>query len=119
FRVGAAQTATVEELLRALRESNVPTLALVMPEGPLFRSWYRAGAWNEIEAAIVPLCRKYGVSYYNEREWCDDEAWFFDSHHLTREGGHDFTDRLAHEVLIPHLTRPRSGDQIARGSSAR
>ena len=102
FRLGAKNVKDVEALLSDLRSAGVPTMLLVAPEGPTFRSWYRPGAWNEIQATLIELCARNGATFVNAREWLDDDA-FFDSHHLTVSGGHRFSARLAAEVLAPAL----------------
>ena len=77
-------------------------MLFVMPEGPSFRSWYRPGAWDEIQTALTGVCARTGATFVNAREWFDDDA-FFDSHHLTVNGGQRFCSRLADEALAPAL----------------
>jgi hypothetical protein len=43
------------------------------------------------------------VGLINARAWINDEKAFLDSHHLMKDGGDRFTERLGHEGLAPLL----------------
>jgi len=114
FHLGARHTANLEDLLREFRACGIPTVALVTPEGPIFRSWYRSGAWTEVETWLESACRRQRVTLVNAQQWCDDESWYFDSHHLVSAGSEHVSSRLAHEVLLPLLANAGATDRIAR-----
>jgi hypothetical protein len=102
FHLGSRHLQDLADLLRDIRAANVPVILLVPPEGPLYRSWYAPGAWQEIEQALRDLAEHAGCTFVTTREWMPEES-FFDSHHLTVEGGKQFSERLGREVLTPAL----------------
>jgi hypothetical protein len=108
FRPGGEELSILRDCLRELRAAGVPTVVIAMPEGPVFRSWYRPGAWEEMSGAVTDLCHEFAARFVNAREWLDAEKFFFDSHHTTRAGGERFSRRLAEEVLAPLLCPPSS-----------
>jgi hypothetical protein len=102
FRLSQQRVGELESLLADLRAAGVPTLVLVMPEGPTFRSWYAPGAWAEIDSQLRAVCAGAGATFVSARDWFEDDA-FFDSHHLTVAGAARFSRRLEAEVLTPAL----------------
>jgi hypothetical protein len=74
-----------------------------MPEGPTFRSWYPQSAWDQVEAYLAELRRRYGVTIIRAREWFPEDEAFTDSHHMRPETAAAFTQRLAAEAIIPLL----------------
>jgi hypothetical protein len=109
FRAGGQHLCDAEELLADLRDAGAPTVVLVMPEGPVFRSWYRPGAWTEVEASLRGLCSRAGATFVSARDWFDEGA-FSDSHHLRVAGGEQFSRRFASQVLVPALRGTVVGD---------
>src|SRR5262245_4182793 len=112
FHPGAEQLRAAEELLADLHAAGVPTIVLVAPEGPVFRSWYRPGAWSEIESLFRATCTSASATFVSARDWFGEDA-FFDSHHLTIAGGERFSTRLADEVLLPVLRELTSRERFA------
>ena len=104
FRMGKEHAADVENLLAQLRADGVPTVLVVMPEGPMFRSWYREGAWTELESFLHELAARQGAVFVSTRDWFGEEA-FFDSHHMVVAGGRQFSTRFSAEVLAPRLRK--------------
>jgi hypothetical protein len=100
----------LRELLAACREDGVPAALLLMPEGPVFRSWYGPGVWPGVRKCLDELAGEYGVPVLDAREWMGEDD-FSDSHHLTCSGATRFTERLAGEELAPWL---RGGPVAAR-----
>jgi hypothetical protein len=105
FQPGGPALAALRELLDDLRTARVPMAVLVMPEGPVFRSWYPPGAWPTVAGWLGGLCREYGAAFINARDWFDSEVPFFDSHHLTIAGSRLFSAQLAREEIAPRLRR--------------
>ena len=98
------------ELLASCRETGVPAILVVMPEGPVFRSWYPPDAWPRIEGWLGRISREYDAPLVNALEWIDEED-FMDSHHLFPRGADEFSRRLGRECLLPWLRRqPNRGD---------
>ena len=100
---GASQDRAVSELVAGLRAGGAKVVFLATPEGPLFRSWYPAGRWAQCTAWLRDLAASQGATSIDAREWTDNEALFFDSHHLTPAGAEEFTRWLGREVLVPQL----------------
>jgi hypothetical protein len=94
----------LRRLLTACREAGVTAALVVMPEGPVYRSWYGPDTWARIEAWLDEISREQGVEVINTREWMD-EADFKDSHHLLPSAAARFTQRLACERILPILRR--------------
>lgn len=105
FRLGGAGPAVLEETLANLRQAGIPTAVMLMPEGPVFRSWYPRATWEQIQGYLTDLSRRTGVPVVDTRSWIDDEAAFNDSHHLTAAGAESFSRRLGRQVLLPLLRR--------------
>jgi hypothetical protein len=94
----------LRRLLTSCRDEGVTAALVVMPEGPVYRSWYGPETWPRIEAWLYEIGREYGVEVINAREWMD-EVDFKDSHHLLPAAADRFTERLAREHIVPALRR--------------
>jgi hypothetical protein len=101
FRLSPRILAGVRETVQRCDQAGVKAALVLMPEGPIFRSWYPAAAWRQIDTALKELSRECGVPLLDLRE-CAGEADFLDSHHLYPEGATVYTRRLA-ERLVPLL----------------
>ncbi len=100
-----ARCEALRELLASSREAGVPTALLIMPEGPLYRSWYGRDTWPTIQAWVEGVRAEFGVEVFNAREWIDEENEFRDSHHLLPSGAAAFSERLGREYVLPTLRR--------------
>jgi hypothetical protein len=113
FELAGRACGVLEDLLARLHAARVPAALLVMPEGPVFHSWYPPGVWEKIHSYLLDLSHRRHTPLVNLREWIDSEEEFNDSHHFTGEGSIRFSERFAREVLVPLLreaeTPPRSG----------
>ncbi len=98
FRMGAEPCAALEEILTSCRAAGVPVALMILPEGPVFHTWYPAGAWEMMAAYLDSLRQRHGVPLINGRDWLPDEALYLDSHHLLPAGAGQFTGRLAAAV---------------------
>jgi hypothetical protein len=58
FRLSRSQVAVVRETIALARQAGVKTALVLMPEGPIFRSWYPAAAWRQIDTALKELSRR-------------------------------------------------------------
>lgn len=102
FHLGGRNCEALGELLTLCRESNVSTALVLMPEGPLFRSWYRPEDWTAIENYLGEIGRAYRTPVINCRTWIAEED-FLDSHHLRRQGAAEFTRHLGIDGIQPQL----------------
>jgi hypothetical protein len=102
FHLGGPNCEALGELLALCRESNIPTAIVLMPEGPLFRSWYRPEDWTAIENYLGEISRNYRTPVINCRTWIAEQD-FLDSHHLRPNGAAKFTRRLGSEAILPLL----------------
>lgn len=96
---------SVREVLADAREAGIPVALVVMPEGPVYRSWYGPETWPRVQTWIDQVSQEYGAEVINAREWIDEEEDFIDSHHLLPEGAARFSERLGREHLLPLLRR--------------
>jgi hypothetical protein len=107
-RLGGPTCAALHELLFAARRDGIATALILMPEGPLFRSWYPVSVRGKVDRWLANVAQQHGVPLIDTRTWFDDSA-FWDSHHLRPTGAEHFTRRLSKEVLLPLLVQqPRS-----------
>jgi hypothetical protein len=97
-----ARCESLHELLTACRDAGVPVALLLMPEGPVYRSWYGPETWPRIQAWLDQVSAEFGAEVVNAREWMD-ESDFRDSHHLMAPGAARFSSRLGHEYIVPRL----------------
>lgn len=104
FEIGGVGCQALRELLDSLRSAGVPAALVVMPEGPVFRSWYGPTTWPQVQRHLEDLAAEYGIPWYNLREWFEEEG-FSDSHHLLAEAADVFSERLGRDVLLPLLRR--------------
>jgi hypothetical protein len=98
FRLGAQPCAALEEILTSCRAAGVPAALMILPESPIFHTWYPPGAWEMIAAYLESLRRRLGVPLINGRDWIADEMAYLDSHHLLPAGAGQFTAGLAAAV---------------------
>jgi hypothetical protein len=101
---GPARCEALRELLTSCREDGVRAALLVMPEGPVYRSWYGPETWPKVRAWMDELSGEFGVDIINAREWMGEDD-FRDSHHLLPAGAATFTERLGREAILPLLRR--------------
>jgi hypothetical protein len=102
FQLGGEGCVVLDEVLRLCRAEGLPVVLVLMPEGPLFRSWYRQQTWAEVQGFLKGLSRRHGVPLIDAREWLAEEE-FFDSHHLLSGGAASFSTRLARDGIAPLL----------------
>jgi hypothetical protein len=102
FRLGGPAAAALEELLTEARDHGIPAAMLLMPEGHDFQALYPPGADRRLAEFLDGIARRTGAGVVNARDWVADDL-FIDSHHLLAVGAAAFTDRLAHEAVVPLL----------------
>jgi hypothetical protein len=75
---------------------------IVLPESPLFRSWYRPVDWQAVCGVVNSASRKYRTPVINARTWAGEETDFYDAcHHLAGSGALKFCELLHREFLLP------------------
>jgi hypothetical protein len=97
FRLGKIPAQAVREMLDLCRRERVPAALVVMPESPLFRSWYSDDAKARIRGFLEELGRAYRIPIIDANEWLA-EADFEDGHHTQLWGAESFTSRLKAEL---------------------
>jgi hypothetical protein len=102
FQFGGNNCDYLRELLTNIRRRSVPVALVLMPEGPTYRSWYPAGAYDPLRHWVDELGREFDAPIIDYHEWAE-ESDFFDSHHMTQAGAAKLTDRLGREHLLPLL----------------
>ncbi len=99
YLVNPLQDRALRETLAYAKGEKIPVAVLLMPEGPIFQSWYSEETRNRINGYLAELRETYSVPVIDGRSWIPDESFFADSHHLTPDGATRFTRRFADEVL--------------------
>src|SRR5262249_1829968 len=68
LHVGGLPCQIVRDLLGTCRKEEIPTALVVMPEGPLFRSWYSSVARAGLDVFLRELRRTDGATVINANE---------------------------------------------------
>jgi hypothetical protein len=89
----------LRELLDDCRRDGIKVALYLMPEGPLFRSWYRPVTNVILRGYLARLKQAYGVEVIDARNWIGDEDLFYDSHHLRPRGATRFTKQFGRRAL--------------------
>jgi hypothetical protein len=103
-QIAPCQDRALRHIMATCKRENIPAVLLLMPEGPVFRSWYPEGTRKSWDGFLKALCREFEVPLVDAREWIESEDYFHDSHHLLPEGARVFTERFAREV-VPMVMR--------------
>lgn len=102
FQFGTKGLEGLRLVLEECNRNQIRSLLVLMPEGPNFRSWYRADARREIEQRLADLADACDSRLVVSSEWIAEED-FADSHHLLACGATKFTDRLTREAVSDAL----------------
>ena len=102
LHVGGLPCQMLRELLETCGKEEIPAALVVMPEGPLFRSWYSSAARSELDAFLSEVSRMHDATVINANEWMHENE-FLDSHHLMADGAFAFSQRLARDAVCPML----------------
>jgi hypothetical protein len=102
LRHGGPACAALEDLLAEARHQGLALALVLMPEGPVLRSWYDQAGWRNLRAYLDRLSRRFGCPLVNARAWMAEED-FVDSQHLRPAGARRFSERLGREVVQPLL----------------
>lgn len=108
FTIAEMQDRALRDLIAMCRREKIPAIFYLMPEGRIFQSWYPRRTLKCINEYLTRISREYSVPIVDARRWIGDE-YFFDSHHLDRQGATQFVRRFGVEVL-PALVQGRLGD---------
>lgn len=111
FNPGGPGPKAMDELLGMLKKDNVPTVMLLMPEGPVMQGLYDPKGWAKFMEGCKALSRKHSVPIFSARDWFGEED-FVESFHLHEKGAKAFTERLGRELIAPMLKRQQR--QIAQ-----
>jgi hypothetical protein len=90
-------------LLQLCQRERIPTAMVMMPEGPMFRSWYGPGRIDRCRTLLKDLSHRFDIPLIDALLWVDDENDYGDSHHLAAGGSRKYTLRLFGEALPPLL----------------
>ena len=117
FSVSERSDRATREFLDLCKDNNLPVLVYLMPEGAEFRSWYRPGTAEKIEAYLDTIKHDYHVDIVDARTWFEDR-YFFDSHHLLTRGAHQFSTRFGQDYLKPWLANHPAAVQATQRTNA-
>ncbi len=101
LRLSPRGLAVLRETIERCREVGARAALVLMPEGPIFRSWYPPAVWRQVEETLAGFSREAAAPLIDLRD-CVGEEGFLDSHHLYPEGAARFSKCLA-ERLEPLL----------------
>jgi hypothetical protein len=106
YRPGGPAVDALRQLLATCQKKDIPVRLVLMPEGTAFRSWYPPERLAIMKAFLANIASEFGTPLVDAQDWLPDEA-FYDSHHMFAVGADTFTDRIAHETIVPILNKPR------------
>lgn len=113
FKPNEPSIEATEELLKLCRQEQIRVALVLMPEGPVFRSWYSRGVRSGIHRLLDTLARRHGAPVVDARAWMNDEKDFLDSHHLLPAAAEAFSRQLGEQALLPLLRQwPERGSWI-------
>ena len=91
--------------LDRLRSEKIGTAIVFMPEASWFRGALPADRAARLAEFAQNLSDEFGVLLIDARDWCADDEFLPDGHHLLPVGASRFTERYQREVVTP-LVRP-------------
>jgi hypothetical protein len=106
YRVGAATDRALRDILGRCRDAGIPAAFYLMPEGPVFASWYVPETRAKFAAFCAAIAHDLGVPVFDATAGFA-ETDFADSHHLLRSAAARFSRKLADEHLGPWVRAAR------------
>ncbi len=100
YHLGGRVAELFHEGLAEIHRAGVRVVLVILPEGPVFRSWYSPGGYEQVTRWLSELQTEFGVEVVDAHDWFE-EIDFYDSHHLTPPAAERFSNRLASEHLLP------------------
>jgi hypothetical protein len=100
FHIDPQLAAANDELVAFCQREGMQVALLMTPEDSRYRSWYRPGAEEDLQAYLADLRSRFLVPIVDARLWIADEG-FSDPHHLNGAGTKEFMARFEREVLRP------------------
>ncbi|HEV8060997.1 MAG TPA: hypothetical protein VGP68_14045, partial [Gemmataceae bacterium] len=113
FKVAEKSDRAMREIMDTCKANDLPVLVYLMPEGAEFRSWYKPGTAEAIQAYLDTLKHDYQVDIVDARTWFE-ERYFFDSHHLLQPGARRFSQRFSQDHLKPWLANHPAAVQATK-----
>jgi hypothetical protein len=92
--------------LERLRSEGIATAIVLMPEASWFRGALPADRAARLREFAQNLSDEFGVLLIDARDWCSDDEFLPDGHHLLPIGAARFTDRYQREVVTPLVRSP-------------
>lgn len=103
FQLKGKSMEALEAMLELCEREHIKAALVVLPEGPVFRSWYPPGVLPQIQGYLAEVTQRYGATLIDAQRWLDTESAFLDSHHLLPAAAEEFSRRLGKEGLLPLL----------------
>ena len=110
YKIDEVPLNALRELTELLAKERIATVFVLMPEGPLFRTFYLPERVAPVLATFAGLSRKHGFPLLSARDWFDEDK-FRDSYHLHEQGANAFTERLLREIISPTMHAAQNGQR--------
>jgi hypothetical protein len=104
FGFGRNSVRVLRDLVAFCREHGIAIALAQPPVSPMFRNWFRPGAWTSGDTRLRVLAGELGVELFPPYEGLD-ESDYIDGHHLLRRGAEKYSLWLAETHLRPWLDR--------------
>jgi hypothetical protein len=100
YKMSEAPLKALRELTDLLAKERIVAVLVMMPEGPLMRSFHDPESLAAALKEFTALSRQHGFPLIHAHDWFD-EGEFRDSYHLHEVGATEFTQRLVPVILGP------------------
>ena len=98
YAIGAMSDRALRDIVARCRHDGIRVAFYLMPEGPVFASWYSPGARETFRSYAAKLSRDAGVPVFDSSEGFV-ELDFADSHHMLPAAAARFSRKLADDHL--------------------
>jgi len=103
FHIEPVNDRLYRDMLTECRARGVKAALFMMPESPVFRSWYPPGVRERIADYLAMLSREFHVPAFDASTWENDERAYMDGHHLLGPAAEAFSKRFGSECMAPWL----------------
>ncbi len=119
FKVAEKSNRAMREIMDTCKANDLPVLVYLMPEGAEFRSWYKPGTAEAIQAYLDTLKRDYQVDIVDARTWFEERVFLRQPSPAASGRPLILTTLFPRpsEALVGQPPRGSSGDQADAGQA--
>lgn len=106
FHIAPGPDRALRDLIAEAGRRHIRVGLYLMPESPVYRSWYPPRARGLLAEYLAGLSAELGVPVVDATDWLP-EGSFADGHHMLKSGAKAFSKRFAAESLTPWIDANR------------